>query len=83
MWIPLQNLEAVWVAKDGPAAATDQGGVITIQMDAADHMHFEHANEWFMGHRTSVYLAGCTSICVGVKTGDSVSNGMLLGRFVG
>tara|TARA_R110000824_G_scaffold8336_3_gene37665 strand:+ start:26109 stop:26747 length:639 start_codon:yes stop_codon:yes gene_type:complete len=84
MWIPLQNLEAVWVAKDGPTAATDQGGVITIQMDVADHFHFEHASkEWFMGHRTSVYLAGCTSICVGVKTGDSVSNGMLLGRFVG
>ena len=84
MWIPLQNLEAVWVAKDSPQLVTDQAGVISLQMDASENFHYEHiAKEWFMGHRTSVYLAGCKSICVGVKADDSVSNGMILGRFVG
>ena len=84
MWIPLQNLEAVWIAKDGPTFGEQQAGVIALQMDASENFHFEDGSkEWFMGHRTSVYLAGCTSVCVGVKVDDSVSNGMILGRFVG
>ena len=83
MWIPLQNLEAVWVAKDAPAVATDQGGVVALQIDNTDMMKFNSTNEWYMGQRTSVYLAGCKSICVGVKTTDSIANGLVLGRFVG
>jgi len=83
MWIPLQNLEAVWVAKDAPAVATDQGGVVALQIHNTDMMKFTSTNEWYMGQRTSVYLAGCKSICVGVKTTDSIANGLVLGRFVG
>lgn len=83
MWIPLQNLEAVWVAKDGPAITTDQGGKVALQIDNTDMMKFDSTNEWYMGQRTSVYLAGCKSICVSVKVTDSIANGLVLGRFVG
>jgi hypothetical protein len=84
MWIPLQNLEAVWTAKDIPTESTDQTGTVQLQMDnVRTAIKFNGANPWFMGHRTSVYLAGCTSICVSVKNADSVSQGLILGRFVG
>jgi len=83
MWIPLQNLEAVWMAKAAPTLDTDQAGVISLQMDLTENFHWAGAGPWFMGHRTSVYLAGCKSICVGVKDFDSVSEGLILGRFVG
>ena len=84
MWIPLQNLEAVWVAKDIPTESTDQTGTIQLQMDnVRKALKYDDTNPWFMGHRTSVYLSGCTSICVSVKNADSVSQGLILGRFVG
>ena len=84
MWIPLQNLEAVWVAKDTPTESTDQTGTVQLQIDnVRTAIKFDGANPWFMGHRTSVYLAGCTSICVSVKNADSISQGLILGRFVG
>ena len=86
MWVPLQNLEAVWVAKNAPSVITDQGPTVSLQTDATlQPIKFDvGSTDWFMHQRTSVYLAGCTSICVSVQTPDSmVANAMIVGRFVG
>jgi len=85
MWVPLQNLEAVWVAKDNPMKNAEQGPSIQLQTDATlQPIKFDLTNDWFMHQRTSVYLAGCTSICVGIQTADSLAaNAMIVGRFVG
>jgi len=83
MWVPLQNLEAVFNAVDAPAAGTDQTGIIVLQTASGLMTKFDAADPWFMGQRSSVYLAGCTSICVSVKVNDSISQGLILGRFVG
>lgn len=87
-WIPLQNQEAVWVAKDGPTTG-EQDSFTLLQIEGqAPAFEYDDGlgnadSFWIMGPRTAVYLAGCTSICVGVKATDSVSNGLILGRFVG
>jgi len=84
MWIPLQNLEAVWAAKNAPSNTSEQCTYISIQSDSTiPAMKYDSTNEWYLSQRTSVYLAGCRSICVGVKTADSITNGLILGRFVG
>ena len=87
MWVPLQNLEAVWKMNNNQTPATDQGPYIALQTEAtvaSAPIKFDLTNDWFMHQRTSVYLAGCTSICVSVKDADSmVANAMIVGRFVG
>ena len=87
MWVPLQNLEAVWTAANGQTPATNQGPYIALQTEAtvaSAPVKYDLTNDWFMHQRTSVYLAGCTSICVSVKSADSmVANAMIVGRFVG
>lgn len=87
MWVPLQNLEAVWKMANGQTPATDQGPYIALQTEAtvaSAPIKFDLTNDWFMHQRTSVYLAGCTSICVSVKSADSLAaNAMIVGRFVG
>jgi|6_EtaG_2_1085325.scaffolds.fasta_scaffold168116_1 hypothetical protein len=86
MWIPLQNLEAVWVAKDNATESTEQCETVSLQTDATlQPVKFDVAStDWFMYKRTSVYLAGCKSICVGVQATDSLAaSAMIVGRFVG
>ena len=87
MWIPLQNLEAVWKMNNTPIPGTDQGQYIALQTNATagdSAVHYDLTNDWRMYQRTSVYLAGCTSICVGLKTIDGLlANAMIVGRFVG
>jgi len=87
MWVPLQNLEAVWTAANTQTPATNQGPYIALQTEAtvaSAPIKYDLTADWFMHQRTSVYLAGCTSICVSVKDKDSlVANAMIVGRFVG
>ena len=89
MWIPLQNLEAVWVAKNSPTTNAEQATFISVQSDGTiSAMKYDDTlgntdSVWVLSQRTSVYLAGCTSVCVGLKLADGISNGLVLGRFVG
>lgn len=86
MWVPLQNLEAVWVAKNNADEISEQCETVQLQTDATlSPVKFDvGSTDWFMYKRTSVYLAGCKSICVGIQTADSlVANAMIVGRFVG
>jgi len=81
-WIPLQNLEADWVAKDNPTEATDQANFITMSLHSTAAMTDDRG--MFLGPRTAVYTAGCTHVVVGVKSDDSHGGtAMVLGRFVG
>jgi len=89
MWIPLQNLEAVYAAREDPTSTqtkTEQCASCQIVFDADTQgpaLKYDSTNEWYMSQRASMYLSGCTSIIVGVKAGNLISNGLLLGRFVG
>jgi hypothetical protein len=88
MWVPLQNLEAIWSMKNAPAPGTDQTQYNALQTNATDGdtalFYDIGGTDWRMYQRTSVYLAGCTSICVSVKTIDGLlANAMIVGRFVG
>ena len=92
MWIPLQNMDRIDSARAAPTGGneiTDQVAWITMAMDAGgpalkyDDGGGNTDSVWFLSKRASVYLAGCTSVIVGVKDGSAVSNGMILGRFVG
>ena len=86
MWVPLQNLEAVWVAKDNANETSEQCETVSLQTDATlQPVKFDvGSTDWFMYKRTSVYLAGCTSVCIGLQNIDSLAaNAMVVGRFVG
>ena len=86
LWVPLQNMEATWVAKNGPNSQSEQGPTVSLQTDATlQPIKYDVTDKvWFMHQRTSVYLAGCTSVCVSVQAVDSLAaNAMILGRFVG
>ena len=92
MWVPLQNMDRVDSARVSPSAAeqlTEQTAWITMAMDVGGPaLKYDDGlagtdSVWYMSKRASVYLAGCTSVIVGVKDGSTVSNGMILGRFVG
>jgi len=89
IWVPLQNLEAVYTSAVSPAigaARTNQTSRITMSYDGDTQgpaLKFDSTNEWYMSQRVSVYLAGCTSVIVGVAAGSGISEGLVLGRFVG
>ena len=86
LWVPLQNMEATWVAKNAPNSQSEQGPTVSLQTDATlQPIKYDVTDKvWFMHQRTSVYLAGCTSVCVSVQAVDSLAaNAVILGRFVG
>ena len=86
LWVPLQNMEATWVAKDNANETTEQCETVSLQTDGtlAPIKYDVSSKVWFMYKRTSVYLSGCTSVCVSVQAADSLAaKAMILGRFVG
>ena len=86
MWVPLQNMEATWVAKDNAGETTEQCETVQLQTDGtlAPIKYDVSGAVWYMFKRTSVYLSGCTSVCVSVQAADSLpANAMIVGRFVG
>lgn len=86
LWVPLQNMEATWVAKDNAAENSEQCETVQLQTDGtlAPIKYDVSGKVWYMFKRTSVYLAGCTSVVVSVQAADSLpANSMILGRFVG
>tara|TARA_R100000664_G_scaffold34033_1_gene53570 strand:+ start:523 stop:1161 length:639 start_codon:yes stop_codon:yes gene_type:complete len=86
LWVPLQNMEASWVAKNDAAENSEQCETVQLQTDAtlAPIKYDVSGKVWFMYKRTSVYLSGCTSVCVSVQSADSLAaNAMIVGRFVG